>query len=180
MRTAFAVLSSCVLLALATLSAPAQAGDYYGDGYYRGGYYRTGGGYYDGGHRGYYAPRYSGRSVWYTSNCCYRKVVRHSAHYERIYREGYYDRPYRSGYYDRPYRDGYYGRPYRSSYYEQPYRQTYYDRPYRPAYYDTPRYYEGGYDSYNSASYTDSCYRKRVPLADGRGGWVWGAKIACY
>jgi hypothetical protein len=152
-----------VILSLAAL-APAQAGDYYGDGYYRSGYH--------GG--GYYGPRYRS-NVWYSSSCCYKKVVRHvrQVHYHRIYREGYYDRPYRYGYYDPPYR-------YRYGTYDRPYRHGYYERPYRPAYYDGPRYYDNGYDAYNSASYTDSCYRKRVPLGDGRGGWVWGLKTTCY
>lgn len=169
MRTAFAILCSCVFLSLAAL-VPAQAGDHYGDGYDRGGYH-GGGGY----HRsGYDRPRYRS-NVWYSSSCCYKKVVRHvrQVHYQRIYRESYYDRPYR-------HRHGYYDRPHRYGYSDRPYRESYYQRPYRPAYYDAPRSYDRGYDAYNSASYTERCYRKRVPLGDGRGGWVWGHKTTCY
>ena len=86
------------------------SGAYYGHRYYRGGYY--GHRYYSG---GYY---HRNRHVWYTSHCCYRKVVRHSrsVHYEPVYRGySYYRRPYyRSYYYGRPYsyRYGYYGRSY--------------------------------------------------------------------
>jgi len=135
---AFAVLCSCLLLSLGLFSAPAQAGDYYGGGYY--------------GHRG---------NVWYSSSCCYRKVVRHerSVRYVRTYDEGSY---YRSGY-DRPYRHGYYDRPYRSRYY----------------YGESRRYYGGGYYT-GDAGYGDGCYRRSVRVADGRGGWVWGTRSSCY
>lgn len=184
MRTAFAAFCSCVLLSLAAVFAPAQAGDYYDNGYYRDGYQRHHDGYYRHRHHrygyrrsyeryGYDRPR--ARSVWYTSSCCYRRVVKHTAYYERKYRPhhaGYYGRPNRYGYYDRPYyRDRYYGGTYRYG-------------AYRPAYYDSGRYYSGyrenGYDAYNTVSYGDTCASRRVPLADGRGGWVWGLKTNCY
>ena len=97
-RIVFAVLSACVLVALGVLASPAKAGDYYEGGYQR--------------HR-------HADNVWYSSKCCYRKVVRHERSV-RYVREDY-DRPYhRNGYYDRP--------RYRSSYYDRPYyRSRYYD-----------------------------------------------------
>lgn len=163
-RIAFAILCSCVLAALGFPTSAARAGGYYDDGYYRHRYYDD----------GYYRHRYRGH-VWYSSKCCYKKIIRHerSVRYVRI---------------DRWRHHGYYGRPWRYGYYERPYRYGYYDRPYRPAYYyDAPRYYNDsywspGYDAYNavSAAYTDSCYRRRVPIGDGRGGWVWGLKTNCY
>src|ERR1051325_3160853 len=107
MRAAFALLWSCLVLSVAFLVSPANAGDWYdGDGYsggyYGGGYYRTGyygddhyrSRYYDDGYYrsryyddGYsYRPRHHGHS-WYSSSCCYRRVVRHTAWYERTYRD---------------------------------------------------------------------------------------------
>lgn len=143
-RVMSAILSACVLVILALPTSPAKAGDYYDDGYYR--------------------PRHSS-STWYSSDCCYKKIVRHerSVHYRRLHDEGYYDR---NGYYDRPYRHGYsYDRP----------RRYGYDS-YVPRRYVTDGYYRnGGY-----ASYADSCYRRKVPIADDRGGWVWGTKSNCY
>lgn len=175
-RIAFALALSIFLLPLGVMNTPAKAGDYYGNG------------------DGYY-HRHSG-DVWYSSNCCYRKVVRHAAHYERTYnddysygRRSYYSEPsYRSSYYDRPYRssysDSYYSRPYRSSYYGDGYRSSYYGNGYRSSYYGRPyysssRYSDSGYGSY--ASYADSCYSypRRARVDDDRGGWVWG-KRRCY
>ena len=174
-RIAFALALSIFLLPLGAMNTPAKAGDYYGNG---DGYYR----------------RHSG-DVWYSSNCCYRKVVRHSAHYERTYGDDYYGRrsyysepSYRSTYYDRPYRssysDSYYSRPYRSSYYSDGYRSSYYGNGYRSSYYGRPyysssRYSDSGYDSY--ASYAGSCYSypRKIRVDDDRGGWVWG-KRRCY
>lgn len=144
-RFVFAVLCSCVLVSLGFLVNAAKAGEYYGGGYY--------------GHR-------HATSVWYSSSCCYRKIVRHerSVRYVRTddgYRQGYYGRPY--------YRDGYYDRPYRSgSYYVAPRRYVDYGARY------TTTGYSDGYDSYNSCS----AHRIRVP--DGRGGWVWGVRAGCY
>src|SRR5579872_3081155 len=140
LRIAFALVLSIFLLPLGVMNTPAKAGDYYGygDGYYR---------------------RHSG-DVWYSSNCCYRRVVRHSAHYERIYGNDYYGR---SSYYEPPYRSSYYDRPYHSSYYGRPYYG-----------YSSYRYRSYGYGDY--ASYADSCYSypRRIRVDDDRGGWVWG------
>lgn len=157
-RVVSALLSACVLVSLAILTSPAKAGDYYDDGYYR--------------------PRHSyNYNTYYSTDCCYKKIVRHerSVHYRRLNDESYYDRPYRHSYYAPP-----------------SYRPSYYDRPYRSSYtYDSPRRY--GYDSYVSrgyvssysnyptySSYADSCYQRSVPIADDRGGWVWGTKTRCY
>jgi hypothetical protein len=110
------VIFSCLIAILAISSTAARAGDYYyadgyyGDSYYGGSAYSHGGyenGYY--GERtygryyryrddyGYYGPRhgYYGRGpVWYSSSCCYRRVVRYerSVHYAPVYSDrGYYD-----------------------------------------------------------------------------------------
>jgi hypothetical protein len=45
-----------VLVSLGVLASPAKAGDYYEDDYYR---------------------HHHADSAWYSSDCCYRKVVRH-------------------------------------------------------------------------------------------------------
>jgi hypothetical protein len=163
LRVAFALALSLFLLPIGAMNGPAKAGEYdgYGDGYY---------------------PRHHHRNVWYSSSCCYRKVVRHSAHYERIYGDGYYR--HRSDYSDPYYRSSYYDRPYRSSYYSD----SYYSRPYRSyysdSYYGRPRYSsycyrDYGYNGY--ASYADNChsYPRKIRIDDDRGGWVWG-KRRCY
>lgn len=106
----------------------ASAGDYYGGGYYGGGY------------------RSSGENVWYSSSCCYRKVVRHERTVHYVRNDGYYGGGYRDGYYG--------GSAYRSSYYVAPRR---YD-------YDTG--WGGRYGSFSSCT-------SRVRVADGFGGWVW-------
>lgn len=158
MRTALAVLCTCVLFALGAFAGPAQAGGYR---------------YYD---DGYYPRRHHG-DVWYSSKCCYKKIIRHvrSVRYVRIdpyRRHGHYGpyRPWREGYYGQP--SGYYGRP-------ASYTEVYVDGP--------PRRYVGGpmydaYDAYNAAGVdvAPSCYRRRAPIPDGRGGWVWGFKQVCY
>src|SRR5579885_2652653 len=183
-RILFALLCACAFLSPALVTGPAQAGYWYrGDDYYGGGYYHSsyyGDGYYrrhysydDG---DYYRPRhYAG--TWYTSSCCYRRVVRHTAWYERTYRSAYYGDGY---YYHRPYYrygyDGYY-RPYRYGYYDRPYYRdySYYHRPYRYSYYDDrPSYYGGYYAAgyYGWRGAYAGCGRIRIP--DGRGGWVWG------
>jgi hypothetical protein len=171
-RIAFAFLTAFVLTSLGLLTSPATAGDYYyGDGYDNG--YYSDVGYY--GHRynddGYYRHRYSDDgyyyhhrhygNTWYTSNCCYRRVVRHTAWYEPTYRYGDYDNGY---YHHRYYGDGYYRHPYYRNYYS-----GYYERPYR--------YYDLGYNSVGYASY-NGC--ERIPLADGRGGWVWSRRAGCF
>jgi hypothetical protein len=176
-RLASAFLSACLLLGLAVFARPAQAGDYYyGDGYSHH-YYHP---YYDG---GYYHPRRHAR-VWYTSSCCYRKVVRHvrTVHYERV-DEGY---PY---YRHDDYRYGYYGHPYHHAYYEHPYRHVYYGHPYyRHRYYDYRRYdndyryrpYRSYYDAYDSAGYSRYAECRLKPLPDGHGGFLPSRKAGCY
>lgn len=147
---AFAFLCSCVLVSLGFLANPAQAGEYYGNGYY--------------GHRS---------NVWYSSSCCYKKVVRHetTAHYVRVDEDRSYHR--HSYYSDRPHRYG--------SYYEQP---RYYDRPYRPAHYvDSVNYDDYTYSPrpfYDGAYASADCSRRRIRIPDGYGGWVWGVKRNCY
>lgn len=139
MRTlAFAVLSVCVLLFSA--SGPAHAGGYgYGGygGYYGGGYYRH--------HR-----------VWYSTDCCFKKIVRHERS-SRLVRidEGI-------GYGD------YYGHRY-SRYYDVP-RYSY------SHYYDYPRRH---YSDYGYASYSRACYRTRTRVRDGWGGWIWASERVC-
>lgn len=137
-RIAFALLYSCLLVSLGILTSPAKAGDYNDDGYYR--------------HR-------HSSNVWYSSNCCYKKIVRH----ERSVRYVPVDE-------DRSYeRHGYYERPYRQSYsYAAPRR--YVDDSYGPRRYDS-------YSGYSS--YADSCYTRRVQVEDGHGGWVWGVRRVC-
>jgi hypothetical protein len=185
MRTAFAVLCSCVLLAFGASLNPAAAGGYYSNGGYNGGY----NGRYYGGYNGGYNGRYygGGASVWYSSDCCYRKLVRHVrvVHYvpvEPYRRYGYYDRPYRYGYYGGPYRNGYYGRPYRYGYNGGGYRYGggyYVGRGYGG--YSNGSRYDDGYDAYNSVSSAKakSCDKQRTRVPDGRGGWVWGVKTIC-
>jgi hypothetical protein len=181
MRTAFAMLCSCVLLALGVSLTPATAGDdYYG-------------------RNSYYGPDsyYGGRAnVWYSSNCCYRRIVRHVSVVQYVptepYRRyGYYGGGYRYGYYGRPYRYGYYGRPYGGGYYGRPYRYGYYGGGYRygGGYYVGRGYggysgvshYDDGYDAYNAAysAKTKHCATQRARVPDGRGGWIWGVKKIC-
>lgn len=125
---------------------------------------------------------YRGGTVAYSSNCCYRKVVRYvrKVSYVRVddgYRHGYYaPRHHRSYYHDSPYRSVSYREPYyRPAVYSEPYRRPYYDgRPYR---------YDGGYyDSYrpHRVSYGDNCTVRRVRVSDGYGGWVWASSRVCY
>lgn len=124
-RNSIALLFACVLISFGIAASPAKAGDYYEDGYYR--------------HR-------HSDNVSYSSDCCYRKTVRHErrVHYSRVEDED----SYRSSYYERPYRSSYYQSPYRSSYYERPYRSSYS--------YDSPRYYSD--DSYSRTRYADYGY----------------------
>lgn len=156
MRFALAVLCTCVLVALGAFVVPAQAGGYR---------------YYD---NGYY-PRYGG-NVWYSSSCCYEKIVRHEVRYVRIDPYGgygYYDPYRRYGYYGPYGREGYYG-PYRDDGYGLPvsyYTDAYVGPPrryygYRAVY--GPRYqgYYNGYDAYNSADV--ACVQRRAQALDGK------------
>lgn len=156
MRSAFAILCSCVLLGFSSFVGSAQAGDYY-DGYY---------------------PRRAA-NVWYSSDCCYKKIVRHVRQVRYVRNE-----PYRRyGYYDAPrYRESYYAPPRDRYYAPARYTETY-DVPRYSGYaprYSTYRSYDGyrGYDAYNAVS--DCSYNRRIPVADGRGGWVWGYRTGCY
>jgi hypothetical protein len=148
-RFSFILLSACLLGSLAIASLPAKAGDYYEDGYG-------------------YRHRHSS-NVWYSSNCCYRKVVRHErrVRYVRVDEE----RPY--------YRDRYHERPYRRSYHSGYYSDV--PRSYTSTSYVSRGYVDRGYYPYDGyRNYTESCYRRRVPILDGRGGWVWGYRSSCY
>ena len=141
-RIAYVILCSCLLVLTALFAGPACAGDY-GDGYYRDGYY--GGRSYRG---GYHRPHRT--RVWYSSNCCYRKIVRHvrSVRYVRV----------------RP-RHRYYGYNY--------------DRPrYRTSYYDVPPRRYVGYDGYADRGY--GCHRRRVRAISADGERVWAVSARCY
>jgi hypothetical protein len=168
-RLASAFLSSCLLLAIGSLANPAKAGDYYyGEGYYPHSYYGD-----------YYRPhRHSNARVWYSSSCCYRKVVRHvrTVHYERVddgygWRGGYYEHPYRYGYYEHPYHHVYYGHPYyRYRYYGyHRYGHDYYHPPYRSYYY-----------SYDSVGHSRHAECRLKPLPDGHGGFLPSRKAGCF
>jgi len=175
MRAASAILCTCVLFVLGVFVAPAEAGGYrYGDGYYP----RYGGHY----------PRYGG-DVWYSSKCCYKKIIRHDARFVRIdpwRRYGEYA-PYR------PWREGYYAPPYRPNYYRPASYTDVYVGPARRYNGYPPGYFNGGYnghngyngydgyDAYNSVNVVGAptCIQRRVPVLDGRGGWVWGFKQVC-
>ncbi len=151
---------AALLFAALFASGAAHAGEYYDGGYG----YRTG-------------------NVSYSSNCCYRKVVRYvrKVSYVRVddgYRDGYYAPRHRSTYY--------YGSPYRTVDYREPYyRPASYSEPYRSPYYDSRPYrysggdYDGGYRQYR-VSYGDGCTVRRVRVADGYGGWVWASSRVCY
>lgn len=135
-HVAFAVLFACVFAFAATLAGAAHAGEYY----------RT-----DDGYR--VRPYHRSVNVWYSSSCCYRKVVRHvrTVRYVPVERYGRYERPYRDGYYDEPRRYRRYAPAYRSSHWvENVYSNT-----------------------------ADICYPRRVRILDGRGGWIWGVRTVC-
>ncbi len=36
------------------------------------------------------------------------------------------------------------------------------------------------YGTVGYSTYDDSCGQRRVPVADGRGGWVWDVRSNCY
>jgi hypothetical protein len=118
---AFASFCFCVVAPFAVSTMPAQAGGaYYGARHYAGGVYGSPNGDY----------------VWYSSSCCYRKIVRHerSVRYERVYGGGgYYGAGYYGGgYYDEPYYapSRYYGRAYGYGYDRGPRRYVDYGRGY--------------------------------------------------
>lgn len=165
-RMALSVLGLCVFGFFSLLMPnSASAGEYYG------------------GHAGY-----SGGNVWYSSSCCYRKVVKHvrKVRYVRVddgYRHGYYAPPRYQSYYD--------GGPYRSTVYSEPYRGPYYTgRPYR--YFGGE--YAGGVSGYRvgygvsyggyvggyAPAYADRCTVRRARVYDGYGGWVWTRSRVCY
>lgn len=130
-RVLLGVLCCCALASFAVLNGPAKAGDYDG-------------------HRSSSASR-----VWYTSSCCYRKIVRHvtRVRYVRV-------RPHRYYYGD-------YGRRYRTTSYERPY-----------GYYRTwPRRRVHGYRYANYVSPPDC---RLVRIADIDGGWVWARRAGCF
>lgn len=166
MRTAFTVLCSCLLLALGVVASQAQPRDRYDDGDTR-----------------------PGTNVSYSSDCCYKKIVRtiREVRYVRI------TPPRRYGWgperhYSRPHHPAHVHRP--ASYSEvhvAPVRRFggYYER----RRYDRPRYdrydgYDDGYDAYNAVDaptveVVPVCTSTRVRVLDGKGGWVWGLKRVC-
>ena len=135
-RVAFAVTATCVFAFITALAGAAQAGEYYRS---------------DDGYR--VQPYHRSVNVWYSSSCCYRKVVRHEriVRYVPVERHRYVERPYRYGYYDEP-------RPYRR---------------YAPAY-RSSHWVESVY-----SGNADICYARRVRVLDGRGGWIWGVRTVC-
>jgi len=169
MRRALVVFCTCVLFALGLFLAPAEAGGY-----------RDGGGYGPR-HRPHHA-----RNAWYSSDCCYRRIVRHltEVRYVRIapphrhvHRPHY--RPWREVYYapPRPPREVY-SRPRPASYvdvYVGPPRRF---EGYPPGYFNR---YDDGYDAYNAVDVPVKrvCVQRRTPVIDGKGGWVWGFKRVC-
>ena len=145
---------ACVLASL-SMTEITKAGDYYDDGYYR--------------------PR--SRSVWYSSDCCYKRVTRHSSYYVRT--DDDYDR--RSSYDDYPrYRRSYYSDYAPRRYYDDYAPRRYYSDYAPRRYYNGYSYsgYSSGYSSY--ANYSETCTWRRTRIDDGRGGWVWGARRVCY
>ena len=151
-----------------SLIDPVKAGDYYDEGYQSSRYDSATGGYSNGG--------FSGRTVRYSRDCCFEKVVRHekSVRYVRTYggvdRSSSYDRPYyrygNSGGNDGGYSSGYNGGDYR--------------RPYYRSSYDAPRSYAPSYTSgYGDIGYGSNCGGRRVRVFDGRGGWVWSVQSGC-
>ena len=131
----YAALCSCAFV-FCLSTGPAQAGGY-GYGVY--------GGY--GGYRG--------SDVWYSSSCCYQKLVRHR-------RDVFYVRAgaYVPGYYLYPRRYGYgYG------HFVVPYRRV------RLSEFD----YYSRYGGYGRVG----CYWREAPIPVWLG-WVWGVSTTCY
>jgi len=145
MRTRFAILCIAALLVLAASMAPAAAGGYYSNGYDSPDVY--------------YGPP---ANVWYSSSCCYRRVVRHVSVVGYVPAEPYGDDYYYGsgyGYGGRSY-VGYYGQPY-YGYYGDGY---YVGRGYGGGYYGGG-YYGGGYGAYNAVAGGN---RKLRPRPTGR------------
>ena len=143
-RVSSAALSFCAVVFSALLAGPSYAGDYYR---------------YDDGYS--YRTHHHNAGVWYSSSCCYRRVVRHEAtvRYVPIERYGYYDDPYRRSSYHQQYRYGYYARPYRYSSY--------------------PTYRSETVSGWRDASYGQGCYWRRVRVDDGGGDWGWVSRRVC-
>lgn len=134
---ACAALCSC-LFTLALPAAPAQAGGYgYGVHGWHGGY----GGY-------------GARHVWYSSSCCYRKVVRHQR--DVVY--------FRAGT-DIPDYVVVYPQPPVYAQYAAPYRRV------RSSEFD----YYSRWGDYGRVG----CYWNETPIHDWVG-WVWGVRTRCY
>jgi hypothetical protein len=159
----FLVVAACAPIVIGILAGPVNAGDYYDSGYRR---------------------EWRSVDARYSTDCCYRKIIRHwrSVRYERVYeppRRRYYPRRYGEDTLpDRPYRySGDYYAPRRdvSESYSAPRRyisETYVPRRgVSQSYYGPPRYAE-------YRSYGDDCRLRR--LWDGQGGWVWGIRRGCY
>lgn len=71
-RIAYVILCSCLLAIAGLVVSPAFAGSRDGGSYRDDGYYREADDYRDIDFRPHRIPR-----VWYSSSCCYRKIVRH-------------------------------------------------------------------------------------------------------
>jgi len=99
------------------------------------------------------AGGYGGGAVWYSSSCCYQKIVRHR-------RDVFYAR---AGSYIPDHAAYRYRRPYG---YAEPYRRV------RFSEFD----YYSRYGDYGRAG----CFWQEEPLQDWRGGWVWGYRTTCY
>ena len=136
-RILLGMLCTCMFAFFSIVPGPAKAGDYY---------------------YGYHHPRSASR-VWYTSSCCYRRIVRHvttsSVRYVRI-------------------------RPYRYS----NWRRYRYYRPWRYYHYRT---YDYGHRYWPRRTYRDYRYAddvrgpecRLVRIADLDGGWIWARRAGC-
>lgn len=139
----FAIAVACAPIAIGILAGPVNAGDYYDSGYRR-------------------EARFAGAS--YSSDCCYRKIIRHwrSVRYERVVDERSRRRHYHRHYGEN---DG------------TVHRWRYSDDYYRPRRYVSEKYYAPPrYAEYRSQG--DDCQLRR--LWDGQGGWVWGVRRGCH
>ena len=142
-RIAYVILSSC-LVAFAALGASSANAGGHDDGYTRDVTLRP--------HR---VVR-----VWYSSNCCFRKIVRHErkVRYVRTppprYRPADESEPPRYRRHDGKH--------------ERPYRQTY----------DVPRHHAVADNGYGGR--VEHCHRKRVRVLGADGGAVWALTARCY
>jgi hypothetical protein len=130
MRTILAALCSCAFV-VALSAAPAQAGGY---GY------------------GGYGPSH----VWYSSSCCYRRVVRHR-------RDVFYVRA---------------GGPVAGGavvVYPRPPRYALFAEPHQRVHFSAYDYYPSD-GNYGLAG----CYWREAPVQTVPGVWVWGRKVCCY